>query len=58
MMSFGWRPMLSCYASQAAQQAGATTGAGQAAEQTCPTANWFYVLLAAAAITGLAKGSK
>jgi hypothetical protein len=40
MMSFGWRPQSSCY--KGVSQTG-----------TCPDANWFYLLLAAAIAGGL-----
>jgi len=61
MMSFGWRPMMSCYASMEAQQAGLTTSTQQALEQqgaSCPSSpTWWYAALAIAAAAGLARGS-
>ena len=42
MMSFGWRPQASCYK-------------GSALAGTCPNASWFYMLLALAALGGIAN---
>ncbi len=57
MMSFGWRPMLSCYASPEQIAAGITTSTQQQVQaQACKTATWFYALLSIAAVAGLAHG--
>lgn len=67
MMSFGWRPMMSCYASQARLDSGQITSAQAAAENTAvavaatPCAQsptWFYALLGIAAFAGIAHGKK
>ena len=61
MMTFGWSPMQSFLASPQQVATGQTTATQQAVEQTaplavtCPTANWFYMLLAIGAALGLAK---
>jgi hypothetical protein len=55
MMSFGWRPQMSCYASQNQVNQGLTTTQQQA---SCPTPTWFYLGLALAAFLGISKGGK
>lgn len=47
MMSFGWRPNQSCYVN--AQKETAKSAA------QCPSATWFYLLLAGAIIAGSSK---
>ena len=44
MMTFGWRPDLSCYR--------------KAAPSGCPSPTWFYVLLALAGVAGIAGRKK
>lgn len=67
MMSFGWRPMMSCYASQDRADSGQTTSAQMAVQQSAaavaaaPCAQsptWFYALLGVAAFAGIANGSR
>ncbi len=67
MMSFGWRPMMSCYASQDRLDAGQTTSAQAAAAETqaavaatpcAQSPTWFYALLGVAAFAGIANGRK
>ena len=61
MMSFGWRPMMSCYVGN--DKAGQATSTQQAVEAAtaaavCPSPTWFYTLLAIAAGLGIMKGGK
>ncbi len=68
MMSFGWRPMLSCYATQEDQLSGNTTSSQQVADaqqtaavqaSSCAaTPTWFFTLLAIAAGAGLMNGGR
>lgn len=60
MMSFGWRPMMSCYAADDQAVVAAVAPAEKTAAPACSQSpTWFYAALAIAAAAGIAhKGGK
>lgn len=65
MMSFGWRPNVGCYSSALAWNSGGTAagastpGTAGVAASSCPSVpSWFWLLVGAGAVAGIAEKGK